>query len=68
MASFPIQAPSPVSLCGGVAGNWKTFECAWNYYSIATGLSAKIVKGEALKGMNSLPTMAEDDKKTLKPS
>ena len=42
MASFPIPAPAPVSLQGDVGGNWKQFTEAWKYYSIATGLAAKM--------------------------
>ena len=47
MASFPIPAPTPVSLQGDVTANWEQFREAWKYYSIATGLAARMVAGDA---------------------
>ncbi|CAM1321049.1 Uncharacterised protein g7662 [Pycnogonum litorale] len=41
MASYQIPPPAPMSMKGDLASNWKNFQTAWEYYSIATELKVK---------------------------
>ena len=44
MATYQIPPPTPMSLSGDVAENWREFESAWDDYLIATQLSEKLLK------------------------
>ena len=41
-AAYQIPPPAPMALKGEVTENWKEFENAWQYYSIATELDTKL--------------------------
>ena len=78
MATYQIPAPSPMSVKGDVAENWKDFENSWEYYVIATDLRSKLdndegkeivaatlctVMGAYCKRiMNSLPSLSATDR------
>jgi len=74
MASRLIPPPTRMSRKGYLCANWKTFKQAWDYSVIATELTNKylsiqaaalcsIMGQDAVKVMDSLITLSEDDKK-----
>ena len=79
MATYQIPAPSPMSVKGDVAENWKNFENSWEYYVIATDLRSKldndegkeivaatlctVMGADCKRIMNSLPSLSAADKK-----
>lgn len=79
MATYQIPAPSPMSVKGDVAENWKDFENSWEYYVIATDLRSKldndegkeivaatlctVMGADCKRIMNSLPSLSAADKK-----
>ena len=79
MATYQIPAPSPMSVKGDVAENWKDFENSWEYYVIATDLRSKldndegkeivaatlctVMGADCKRIMNSLPCLSAADKK-----
>ena len=79
MATYQIPAPSPMSVKGDVAENWKDFENSWEYYVIATDLRSKldndegkeivaatlctVMGADCKRIMNSLPRLSTADKK-----
>jgi len=76
MASYLIPPPTPMSTKGDLCANWKTFNQAWDYFIIATELNNKdlsiqaaalcsIMGQDAVKVINSLTTLSDDDKKKL---
>ena len=74
MASYQIPPPPSMSMKGDLCTNWKTFKQSWDYYVIATELTAKtkviqaatlcsIMGQDCVKIMNTLTTLSDDDKK-----
>lgn len=75
MATYQIPAPSPMSVKGDAAENWRDFENSWQYYVIATKLSkdnekeivaatlCTVMGADCKRVMNSLPNLSEADKK-----
>ena len=78
VATYQIPAPSPMSVKGDVAENWKDFENSWEYYVIATNLRSKldndkgkeivaatlctVMGADSKRIMNSLPSLSTADK------
>ena len=44
MAAYQIPHPTPMSVQGDVAQNWKDFEVEWGHYVVATELVKKLKK------------------------
>ena len=44
MAAYQIPHPTPMSVQGDVAQNWKDFEVEWGHYVVATQLVKKLKK------------------------
>ena len=73
MAPYQIPDPSPTSVRGDIAENWKDFENSWECFVIATDLRSKLNNDEGKKivaatlctvmGADSLPSLSAADKK-----